>query len=75
MIYVFVVFLVMEWIFSFLTALSFRFRTEYKKHGFNIATNITTDEDFNAMTALTHEEVKMLINDLPTEEQEKIYSF
>ena len=32
MVYVFVVFVIMEWIFSFLAAFSFEFRTEYKKY-------------------------------------------
>ena len=33
--------------------------------GFNIGTNITNDSWFNAMTALTHEEVLELIKDIP----------
>ena len=32
--------------------------------GFNLATNITTDFEFNAITALTHNEVKEIINEI-----------
>ena len=42
--------------------------------GFNIATKITTDEMFNSMTALTHEEVKDLIHKVDSKNEEKIYS-
>ena len=37
--------------------------------GFNIATNITTDFEFNAMTALTHNEVKEIINEIACDKE------
>ena len=37
--------------------------------GFNISTNITTDYRFNSMTALTHEEVKELLKEIPDSEK------
>ena len=42
--------------------------------GFNIATKITTDERFNSMTALTHEEVKELIHKVDSINEDKIYN-
>ena len=42
--------------------------------GFNIATNITNDYRFNSMTALTHEEVKKLIDDLKLDNKEEIFN-
>ena len=42
--------------------------------GFNIATNITNDPWFNAMTALTHEEVKNLIKEIDSDNQDKIFN-
>ena len=37
--------------------------------GFNISTNITTDYRFNSMTALTHDEVKELLKEIPDSEK------
>ena len=37
--------------------------------GFNISTNITTDYRFNSMTALTHDEVKELLKEIPNSEK------
>ena len=41
--------------------------------GFNIATNITTDFEFNAMTALTHREVKKLIEEIDCD-KDKVFN-
>ena len=41
--------------------------------GFNVATNITNDIEFNAMSALTHDEVKVLISDIDKSKQEEIF--
>ena len=37
--------------------------------GFNISTNITNDSRFNSMTALTHDEVKELLKEIPDSEK------
>ncbi len=43
--------------------------------GFNIATNLSTDLEFNSMIGLTHEEVKKLLNDyVSKEDEEEIYN-
>lgn len=42
--------------------------------GFNVATNITNDNTFNAMTALTHAEVRKLISDVDNNKQEEIFN-
>ena len=41
--------------------------------GFNIATNITNDFRFNSMTALTHNEVKEIINEIDCD-KEKVFN-
>jgi len=41
--------------------------------GFNIATDLTNDVEFNAMTALTHEEVRVLISDIDSSGQDEIF--
>ena len=41
--------------------------------GFNIATDISTDIRFNSMIGLTHEEVKILIQDIDLKKQEEIF--
>ena len=43
--------------------------------GFNIATNLSTDLEFNSMIGLTHEEVKKILNDyVSKEDEEEIYN-
>ena len=42
--------------------------------GFNIATNITNDERFDTMTALTYDEVETIINGLNVDNKEEIFS-
>ena len=42
--------------------------------GFNIATNITNDAWFNSLTALTYDEVKMLIGEIASDKQNEIFS-
>ncbi len=43
--------------------------------GFNIATNISIDIRFNSMIGLTHEEVKKLLNDyVSKEDEEEVYN-
>ena len=42
--------------------------------GFNIATNITNDKEFNAMTALTHDEVKAIMKDIDEKERENVFN-
>ncbi len=43
--------------------------------GFNIATNLSTDIRFNSMIGLTHEEVKKLLNDyVSKEDEEEVYN-
>ena len=41
--------------------------------GFNIATDISCDVEFNSMIGLTHDEVKALIQDIDLEKQDKIF--
>ena len=41
--------------------------------GFNIATDISCDVEFNSMIGLTHDEVKTLIQDIDSEKQEAIF--
>ena len=41
--------------------------------GFNIGTNITNQSRFNAMTALTYEEVKEIINQMDINDKEEIF--
>ena len=42
--------------------------------GFNNSTNITTNPIFNSMTALTHDEVKKLINDFDIENKNVVFN-
>ena len=43
--------------------------------GFNIATNISTDAEFNSMIGFTHDEVKAILSEvIPEEKREKIYN-
>ncbi len=43
--------------------------------GFNIATDLSTDLEFNSMIGLTHEEVKKLLNDyVSKEDEEEVYN-
>ena len=43
--------------------------------GFNIASNISTDADFNSMIGFTHEEVKNILNEVIQEEKrEEVYN-